>query len=71
MSVNKYAPEHQKKLYHFRCDLCGEEYVAEMSEAELDAEAERNWGLLKQHANPEARTICAECHGKIIAPITG
>lgn len=69
--MNKYDPRNVKRLYHFSCDLCGEEYVAEMSEAQIDGEALKNWGLSEAHRDPATRTICEECHKKIIAPITG
>lgn len=69
--MNKYSPENLKREYLFKCDLCGEEYVAEMSQAEADAWALENWGIENASKDKEARTICGECHKKIWAPVRG
>lgn len=43
----------------FTCDCCGNTYTSGWSEAEAEAEAQREWGGVEPD---ERRVICDTCH---------
>jgi DNA-directed RNA polymerase subunit RPC12/RpoP len=49
----------------YRCEACGEEYVAERTAAECVAEQEVLFG--KEHDPKDAAVVCDDCHKKILA----